>query len=192
MKESTTVIGCDVHKEKITAAVLPPAAARPTEILTVENHPKAITRFVRRLAHSAHPLFVYEAGPCGYELQRHHVSRASAVEPAVHDLGAQRIVGPTAQRDLRAASDLPALIRPPGGARFASVERHRGGEGGAGHAEAAGRALPRPAAPFGPVQREAPTGMGLLEPCHIGVGGPRGRPGKSHTGKGGKKNGRPR
>jgi len=58
MKESTTVIGCDVHKEKITAAVLPPAAARPTEILTVENHPKAITRFVKRLAHSAHPLFV--------------------------------------------------------------------------------------------------------------------------------------
>ena len=70
MKESITVIGCDVHKEKITAAVLPPAAARPTEILTVENHPKAITRFVKRLAHSAHPLFVYEAGPCGYELQR--------------------------------------------------------------------------------------------------------------------------
>jgi len=70
MKESTTVIGCDVHKEKITAAVLPPAAVRPTEILTVENHPKAITRFVKRLAQRGRPLFVYEAGPCGYELQR--------------------------------------------------------------------------------------------------------------------------
>jgi len=70
MKESTTVIGCDIHKEKITAAVLPLAATRPTEIVTVENHPKAITRFVKRLAHNAHPLFVYEAGPCGYELQR--------------------------------------------------------------------------------------------------------------------------
>jgi transposase len=70
MKESITVIGCDVHKEKIGAAVLPPAAVRPTEILTIENHPKAIARFVKRLSDSAHPLFVYEAGPCGYELQR--------------------------------------------------------------------------------------------------------------------------
>src|ERR1700674_4609055 len=72
MKESTTVVGCDVHKEKITAAVLPSAAARPTEIFPVENHPQAITGFVKRLGHSGRPLFVfvYEAGPCGYELQR--------------------------------------------------------------------------------------------------------------------------
>ena len=70
MSESSTVVGCDVHKDKITAAVLPPAAAYPIEVLTVENHPNAITRFVKRLAQRGRPLFVYEAGPCGYELQR--------------------------------------------------------------------------------------------------------------------------
>ncbi len=70
MNQSTTVIGCDVHKEKITVAVLPPGATRPTEVLTVENDPKAIARFVKRVADRGHPIFVYEAGPCGYEVQR--------------------------------------------------------------------------------------------------------------------------
>lgn len=70
MNESIMVVGCDVHKAKITAAVLPPASARPTEVVTIENHPKAITHFVKRLTHGTRPLFVYEAGPCGYELQR--------------------------------------------------------------------------------------------------------------------------
>jgi transposase len=64
------VVGLDVHKEKITAAVLPPRATRPTEVLTIENHPKAVARLVKRLAKQGHPLFVYEAGPCGYEVHR--------------------------------------------------------------------------------------------------------------------------
>lgn len=70
MNESTMIVGCDVHKEKITAAILPSAATRPTEVVTIENDPKAIARLVKRLAHRGHPLFVYEAGPCGYEVQR--------------------------------------------------------------------------------------------------------------------------
>ncbi len=70
MNESSMVVGCDVHKEKITAAVLPAAAARPTEILTIENDPKAIARLVKRLANRGRPVFVYEAGPCGYEVHR--------------------------------------------------------------------------------------------------------------------------
>jgi transposase len=70
MDQSSTVVGCDVHKEKIMAAVLPPQAPRPTEVLTIENHPKAIARLVKRLADRGRPVFVYEAGPCGYEVQR--------------------------------------------------------------------------------------------------------------------------
>ena len=70
MNQSSMVVGLDVHKEKITAAVLPPRATRPTEVLTIENRPKAIVRLVKRLANRGHPLFVYEAGPCGYEVQR--------------------------------------------------------------------------------------------------------------------------
>jgi transposase len=70
MNESSTVVGLDVHKEKITVAVLPPRAPRPTEELTIENHPKAIARLVKRVAARGRPFFVYEAGPCGYEVQR--------------------------------------------------------------------------------------------------------------------------
>ncbi len=70
MSQSTMVVGCDVHKEKITAAILPSTAPRPTEVVTIENDPKAIARFVKRLAHRGDLTFVYEAGPCGYEVQR--------------------------------------------------------------------------------------------------------------------------
>jgi transposase len=70
MNQSSTIVGLDVHKEKITAAVLPSRAARPTESLEIENDPKSIARFVKRLALRGDPTFVYEAGPCGYDLQR--------------------------------------------------------------------------------------------------------------------------
>jgi len=70
MNQSSTVVGLDVHKEKITVAILPPRAPRPSEVLTIENHPKAIARLVKRVAARGHPFFVYEAGPCGYEVQR--------------------------------------------------------------------------------------------------------------------------
>ncbi len=70
MDQSTTVVGLDVHKSTITAAVLPPQAVRPREVVTIENHPKAIVRLVKRLTGSRQVSFVYEAGPCGYEVQR--------------------------------------------------------------------------------------------------------------------------
>lgn len=70
MDQDSTVVGLDVHKNAITAAVLPPQAARPRQVITIEHHPKAIARLVRRLTESRQVSFVYEAGPCGYEVQR--------------------------------------------------------------------------------------------------------------------------
>lgn len=66
----STVIGLDVHKQKITVAVLPPTAVHPTEGWEMENHPKAVARMANRLAPKGNLIFVYEAGPCGYELHR--------------------------------------------------------------------------------------------------------------------------
>src|SRR5262249_38534304 len=66
----STVIGMDVHKQKITIAVLPPTAVHPTQSLEIENHPKAIARTAKLLATGGNLIFVYEAGPCGYELHR--------------------------------------------------------------------------------------------------------------------------
>ena len=70
MNNGSTVIGLDVHKQTVVAAVLPPGADRARETVTIENHPKAIERLVTRLAARGPLACVYEAGPCGYEVQR--------------------------------------------------------------------------------------------------------------------------
>lgn len=70
MDKSNTIVGLDVHKKAITAAVLPRNAARPKEVVTIENDRNAIKRFVTRVTVQQPATFVYEAGPCGYEVHR--------------------------------------------------------------------------------------------------------------------------
>jgi len=71
MKEySKTVIGLDVHKETVVTGVLPPWSERATETTTLENNPGAVEKMVKRLVCRGPVEFVYEAGPCGYEIQR--------------------------------------------------------------------------------------------------------------------------
>ena len=67
---STTVVGLDVHKESIVTGVLPPGMDRTTENTRIENNPAAIEKMVRRLSARGPIEFVYEAGPCGYEVHR--------------------------------------------------------------------------------------------------------------------------
>ena len=70
MEQCSTIIGLDVHKETITAAVLPPGAERVVETLTILNTPRTIASLVEKLAPRGPLAFVYEAGPCGYEVHR--------------------------------------------------------------------------------------------------------------------------
>ena len=70
MNNHNTVVGMDVHKKMIVAAALPPESDQITQRLTIENHPQAIERMVKRFAASGSVEFVYEAGPCGYQVQR--------------------------------------------------------------------------------------------------------------------------
>jgi transposase len=70
MNEHITIVGLDVHKATVVAAILPPTATRPTQTVTIENCPKAIERLVRRVAGEGRPVFVQEAGPCGYQVHR--------------------------------------------------------------------------------------------------------------------------
>lgn len=70
MNNYTTVVGLDVHKKTIVAAVLPSGSDHVTERVSIENQTKAIEKLVRRLTARGTVEFVYEAGPCGYKLQR--------------------------------------------------------------------------------------------------------------------------
>jgi len=65
-----TVVGLDVHKESIVAAVLPPDSDRVALTTKFENTPVALKTFVERLRSRGALTFVYEAGPCGYQVHR--------------------------------------------------------------------------------------------------------------------------
>jgi len=86
MRNYITIVGLDVHKETIVAAVLPPGSERATENVTIANHPKMVEKLVKRLAAKGSVEFVYEAGPCGYETQRQIAAmgyRCAMIAPAL-------------------------------------------------------------------------------------------------------------
>lgn len=71
MRKPSTFVGMDVHKKDIAVAMLIPGHASPLE-WRVSNEPTAIRRLGRKLQREGQgPVHcVYEAGPCGYALQR--------------------------------------------------------------------------------------------------------------------------
>jgi transposase len=71
MEKGTTFVGLDVHKDAINVAMLLPGETRPVE-WQVSNDPAAVRRLVRKLQRSAvgEVRVCYEAGPCGYAVQR--------------------------------------------------------------------------------------------------------------------------
>lgn len=70
MKNGSTVVGLDVHKETIVAGVLPAGSEKISEILKVENRPPAVEKLARKLSGHGKVEFVYEAGCCGFEIYR--------------------------------------------------------------------------------------------------------------------------
>jgi transposase len=71
MEEGITVVGMDTSKKKIQPALLLPEQTNPT-VWEIPNEASAIRRMVRKVQRQApgEVVFVYEAGPCGYALQR--------------------------------------------------------------------------------------------------------------------------
>lgn len=72
-QSSTLYVGLDVHKESIAVAYV--AKAHHAEVVSVGNigtRQCDIDKLIRQLqSKSAHLIFVYEAGPCGYWLYRY-------------------------------------------------------------------------------------------------------------------------
>jgi hypothetical protein len=71
VKQVTTYVGIDAHKRDLFIAMLMGNDGAPVT-WTVLNEPNAVRRLVRKLEREAPgPVHVfYEAGPCGYALQR--------------------------------------------------------------------------------------------------------------------------
>jgi len=71
MGNAITHVGLDVHKSSISAALLASGSTQVVE-WKLANEPGEVRRLVRRLKREGQGevLCAYEAGPCGYELQR--------------------------------------------------------------------------------------------------------------------------
>ena len=70
MEKGTTHVGMDVHKRSIVLAMRDPEGTVSER--TIPNEPKAVARWLRKAKREAPgPICcAYEAGPCGYGLQR--------------------------------------------------------------------------------------------------------------------------
>src|SRR5262245_15469060 len=71
MEEVTTYVGIDAHKKDLFMAMFIGAAPTPVT-WTTPNEPSAVRRLVKKLEREAPGAvrIFYEAGPCGYALQR--------------------------------------------------------------------------------------------------------------------------
>ena len=85
MAKSTTIVAFDQHAATTVAAVLRPGDRTPALYQLTSDTP-TILRFVERLRRTGPLQCCYEAGPCGFELQRaltaHHIP-CDVIAPAL-------------------------------------------------------------------------------------------------------------
>lgn len=81
MKDSITYVGMDVHKNEHKVALLSPGGD-VIEQWVVKNQAREIKRMVKRIRRkvSGPILFCYEAGVCGFALQRQIISAADEIQ----------------------------------------------------------------------------------------------------------------
>jgi transposase len=108
--ESTPLIAFDQHAASTVAAVLLPGQARPA-LHTLSSDSLTLLRFVQRLQRTVGAVrCCYEAGPCGFELQRAMTTAGVACEVIAPALIPRR-AGDRIKTDRRDASQLAVLYR---------------------------------------------------------------------------------
>jgi transposase len=111
MEQDTTYVGLDAHKKNLVVAMLIGRAATPVT-WDVANEPRAVARLVRKLERAAPgPIHVfYEAGPCGYALQR-QITTARVTCDVIAPALIPRKPGERVKTDRRDARQLAELGR---------------------------------------------------------------------------------
>lgn len=108
MTESTPIVAFDQHAASVVAAVLLPDQ-RTAALHTVAPDLSAIGRFLDRLGFT-NLRCCYEAGPCGFELQR-YLQRADVVCEVIAPALIPRRAGDRIKTDRRDAAQLAVLYR---------------------------------------------------------------------------------
>lgn len=109
MTQSTTIVAFDQHAATTVAAVLPPGH-RTAALHPMTSDVATLGRFVERLRRQGPVQCCYEAGPCGFELQRYFTGRqlpCDVIAPAL----IPRRPGDRIKTDRRDAGQLAVLYR---------------------------------------------------------------------------------
>ncbi len=109
MTESTTLVAFDQHAKSVVAAVLGAGDATPALHPLSADLP-TIGRFVKRLRRRGPVRCCYEAGPCGFALQRYLTAQGVACEIIAPSLIPRR-AGDRIKTDRRDARQLAVLYR---------------------------------------------------------------------------------
>jgi transposase len=111
MKDSTTYVALDTHKKEHAVALLLPGVDDP-EVWTIPNTKRDVRRMVRRILARApgRVMFCYEAGVCGFALQRQIEAAGAACEVIAPSLVPVQ-AGKRIKTDRRDARNLAKMFR---------------------------------------------------------------------------------
>jgi transposase len=107
--QSTTIVAFDQHAATTMAAVLLPSHRTPA-LHRLSSDSASILRFVERLRRQGHVVCCYEAGPCGFELQRALSEQGISCDVIAPALIPRR-AGDRIKTDRRDAGHLAVLYR---------------------------------------------------------------------------------
>lgn len=111
MKDSSFWVGLDWHADSVMVSVFSATGSEPIERFEIVPDDRGLSRLRRRLrTHGTRLHCVYEAGPCGYELQRYLARHRVACEVAAPSLIPRR-PGDRVKTDRRDADKLGRLYR---------------------------------------------------------------------------------